>query len=141
VQDLHERSALIRIGSSSFEVRPEQWENVKYEYDEHERRVVPSVVGVFEQLPLRVAYAITIHKSQGQTFDKVCIDLDRGAFAHGQLYVAISRCRTLDGIRLTQPITIADVIVDEQAKKYRTKFVAADCTLMSQDEKLNPASD
>lgn len=124
VQELRPRSALIRVGSASYEVQPERWENVKYEYDEVKRRVVPRVVGVFEQMPLRIAYAITIHKSQGQTFDKVCIDLDRGAFAHGQLYVAVSRCRTLEGIRLTQPITVADVIVDDHAKNYRRKFAA-----------------
>lgn len=126
VRELRQRSALIRVGSACYEIQPERWENVKYEYDEERRRVVPRVVGVFEQLPLRIAYAITIHKSQGQTFDKVCIDLDRGAFAHGQLYVAVSRCRTLGGIRLTQPITVADVIVDNHAKNYRHKFVSLD---------------
>lgn len=124
VQELRPRSALIRVGSASFEVQPERWENVKYEYDEEKQKVVPCVVGVFEQVPLRIAYAITIHKSQGQTFDRVRIDLDRGAFAHGQLYVAVSRCRTLEGMRLARPITIADVIVDPQAKQFRTKFLA-----------------
>ncbi|OFX67480.1 MAG: hypothetical protein A2X12_02685 [Bacteroidetes bacterium GWE2_29_8] len=70
------------------------------------------VVGKFTQFPLKLAWAITIHKSQGLTFDKVVIDIGGGAFASGQMYVALSRCKTLNGIYLKTPIRDKDIIVD-----------------------------
>jgi ATP-dependent DNA helicase PIF1 len=75
-------------------------------------------IGSFRQYPLKLAWAITIHKSQGKTFDKVLLDLGGGAFEHGQLYVALSRCRTLEGIVLRQPIRPSDVITDDRVVDY-----------------------
>lgn len=88
------------------------WQRYKYRYDYRTRRVEAEVVGSFEQFPLAPGWAITIHKSQGLTLDRLTLDLGAGAFAEGQTYVALSRARTLDGIRLSRPISMADVQVD-----------------------------
>lgn len=109
-----------RSGETSYvEVESLDWEIVKYRLHPTDPNVIETeTVGSFSQLPLRLAWAITIHKSQGQTFDKVIIDLDRGAFEHGQTYVALSRCRTLEGIVLRQPIQPRDIITDERVVEF-----------------------
>lgn len=90
-----------------------EWEVLKYEVDQNEPdKFKTSVTGTFTQYPIKLAWAITIHKSQGKTFDNIIIDLGRGAFDYGQTYVALSRCRTLEGISLKKPITPKDIIVD-----------------------------
>ncbi len=80
------------------------------------------IIGSFKQIPVRLAWAITIHKSQGKTFDNVIIDLGRRSFAHGQTYVALSRCRTLEGMVLKKPIKKSDVIMDYRVRKFITDF-------------------
>ena len=92
-------------------VSPAEWINSQYVLDEESGEIQQSVVGTFKQLPLRIAWAITIHKSQGLTFDKVIIDAG-SAFAFGQVYVALSRCRTLEGISLESPIRATSIYSD-----------------------------
>ena len=99
-------TVLIEEGAKKYiDVKPIEWEILKYKLDELKPdEISTESLGSFKQYPLRLAWAVTIHKAQGKTFDKVIIDMGRGAFAHGQTYVALSRCRTLEGIVLKQAI-------------------------------------
>ncbi len=99
------------------EVEKEVWENTAYEIDEKSKEMKEKVVGRFSQLPLRAAWAITIHKSQGLTFDKAIINAS-AAFAHGQTYVALSRCRTLQGLVLEQPLPPYAIICDNMVSDF-----------------------
>ncbi len=95
------------------EAEPMSWDILRYKASGHDPKSLETeVVGSFRQLPLKLAWAVTIHKAQGKTFDKVIIDLDRGAFEHGQTYVALSRCRSLEGIVLRKPLRPQDIITD-----------------------------
>lgn len=99
-------------------VEPATWENKTYTWDKVENTISFVVNGTFTQFPIKLAWAITIHKSQGLTFDNIIIDMGKGAFAHGQLYVALSRCKTLQGITLKTKITPRDIIVDEAVEYF-----------------------
>lgn len=104
------------------EVEAEVWENMRYSYDEKERTIAEEVLGTFTQLPIKLAWAMTIHKSQGSTFANVVIDLGRGAFTGGQTYVALSRCTSLDGIILTRALQLSDVFVNPAVKQFAQRF-------------------
>jgi len=111
----------VKIDDEVHSVLPETWEKIRYKFNAEKRQIEEEVVSSFTQYPLRLAWAITVHKSQGQTYDSVVIDMGRGAFAHGQTYVALSRCKNLDKLYLKRPLTHDDVIIDPKIIDFMKK--------------------
>lgn len=105
----------VELDGHIHEIEPAAWEKYKYTLDTETKKVSREVVGTFKQVPLRLAYAVTIHKAQGLTLDKVFIDFDRGMFAHGQAYVAFSRARTLEGLEISRTLRPRDMVIDRNA--------------------------
>ena len=103
------------------DVSPNSWEIFRYIYDEETGAIDTEVVGTYTQFPIILSWAITIHKSQGKTFDKVIIDIPR-TFAHGQMYVALSRCTSLDGLVLKRPLKKSSIWMDWQVMDFLTSF-------------------
>ena len=103
-------------------VLPEIWENMQYTYNEKEKKVEEKVLGTFMQIPLKPAWALTVHKSQGLTFNHVVIDFVGGAFTSGQAYVALSRCTSMEGITLLKPINERDIIVNLAVVDFSRQF-------------------
>ncbi len=122
ISEIGEHTVSIDIDGETHELEPEVWENVHYAYDRGKDKIVETVAGKFRQLPLRLAWALTIHKSQGMTLERVYIDFGRGTFSHGQAYVALSRCRSLAGLALARPLRPRDILFDPQATGYRNVF-------------------
>lgn len=118
INEITSEMFVIELSGVKHQVERNTWESFEYKWDEIEQRITQQVTGSFTQFPIKLAWAVTIHKSQGLTFDKVNIDLGKGAFSAGQTYVAMSRCRTFEGITLKQAIKSSDIFVDDSVKRY-----------------------
>ncbi len=118
VVKLDKEKIIVRIADEDYEVAKETWKKISYYYDENEKKIKEQVISQFTQYPIRLAWAVTIHKSQGQTYDQVRIDLERGAFAEGQTYVALSRCTTIEGITLARAIEMRDIKVNPMIREF-----------------------
>ncbi|WP_309066086.1 ATP-dependent DNA helicase [Microbacterium sp.] len=108
----------VEVDGDEFDVEPAVWERFRYAYNPGTKTLSREVVAEFTQFPLRLAWAVTIHKSQGKTYDRAVIDLGSGAFAPGQTYVALSRLTSLDGLYLTRPLRPSDIRVDEDVRRF-----------------------
>ncbi len=124
VEELSSETIKVSIKGRIYDVPKSSWEKIEYAYNEDEDKIEEKIIGTFEQYPIKLAWAITIHKSQGQTFDNVVIDLAAGAFTHGQVYVGLSRCTSLEGIILKRPIMARDIIFDERIYEFRDRFAS-----------------
>ncbi len=143
VVELGEEMIKVKISDGgTVEISPYTWDLYKYYFDADSRSLEQETVGAFTQIPVRLAWAITIHKSQGKTFDRVQIDLGRGSFASGQTYVALSRCRTFEGITLQKPIKPSDIRLDWRVQKFLTGFqYAISEKALPLDQKINVIED
>lgn len=119
VTEINEKNFFVRTKDTGvvIKVEPEQWENTRYDINERTNEITEEVEGTFTQFPVKPAWAITVHKSQGLTFDRAIIDVQR-AFTHGQTYVALSRCRTLEGLVLSAPLPMSAIIRDGAVDDY-----------------------
>ncbi|MGO1266462.1 ATP-dependent DNA helicase [Microbacterium gubbeenense] len=108
----------VDVEGDEFDVEPVVWEKYRYAYDPFQKKLSRDVAAEFTQFPLRLAWAVTIHKSQGKTYERAIVDLGSGAFAPGQTYVALSRLTSLDGLYLSRPLRPRDIRVDENVRRF-----------------------
>ena len=121
IEGLHDNYIEVMVSGVVYKLERETWEEVVYKYDEKEGKVTSEVTSSFTQYPIRLAWAMTIHKSQGQTYEKCVIDLKTGTFAHGQMYVALSRCTSLEGLYLKNPVKRSHIIVDVKVAQFMAR--------------------
>jgi ATP-dependent exoDNAse (exonuclease V) alpha subunit len=127
VERMQEESIAVRLYETDkvVDVGRAQWDEYEYALNQDTEQIERRVIGSYFQIPLMLAWAVTIHKSQGRTIERVHLDLGAGAFETGQTYVALSRCRSLDGLTLARGLTEADILVDEEARAFYKRLRTA----------------
>lgn len=126
VYELEKNSISVKIDDTGeiVKVYTVEWNNIEYEYNLKTGNIEEEVIGTMEQYPLRLAWAMTIHRSQGMTLDKVCLDFSRSPFAHGQTYVALSRVRSFEGLALTRRLWPNDILIDDRIVEFYRRLMA-----------------
>lgn len=119
--DKNKKVIKVKVGKEVFKVKREEWNKVRYVYDEYNDEMEEEVVSSFKQFPIKLGWAVTIHKAQGLTLDSCYVDLGEGAFATGQAYVALSRCKTLDSLNLYRELKVRDALVDPDIQDFHAE--------------------
>ena len=119
--DKNKKVIKVKVDKEVFKVKREEWNKVRYVYDEYNDEMEEEVVSSFKQFPLKLGWAVTIHKAQGLTLDSCSVDLGDGAFATGQAYVALSRCKTLDSLNLYRELKVQDALVDPDIQDFHAE--------------------
>ena len=119
--DKNKKVIKVKVGKEVFKVKREEWNKVRYVYDEFNDEMEEEVVSSFKQFPLKLGWAVTIHKAQGLTLESCYVDLGDGAFATGQAYVALSRCKTLDSLNLYRELKVRDALVDPDIQDFHAE--------------------
>ena len=128
IASLSDNEIQVNLDGYTYSVPQETWSKIRYSYNQETKKIEEEVVSSFTQFPLRLAWAITIHKSQGHTYGSVAVDMGDGAFAHGQTYVALSRCKSLEGLFLKREIVREDIIVDPAITNFMKNIKVIEAT-------------
>ena len=120
--DKNKKVIKVKVGKEVFKVKREEWNKVRYVYDEFNDEMEEEIVSSFKQFPLKLGWAVTIHKAQGLTLESCSVDLGDGAFATGQAYVALSRCKTLDSLNLYRELKVRDALVDPDIQDFHAEY-------------------
>lgn len=137
-KDDKEEGIAVHVDGIDYDLETTTWEEIRYEYDHEKGKVKEEVVSSFTQYPVRLAWAMTIHKSQGQTYESVALDLTTATFAAGQLYVALSRCTSLEGLYLKMPVKRSHIIVEPKVTAFMAKVesIAIETCTQNKDEMI-----